>query len=55
MFFEKFSLTLLAPSGPLRSNFFQKTLILAFEANSAVSRENETKTADDIQFTLSQY
>ena len=36
-------LTPLAPSGPLRSKFFQKTLILAFEANSALSRENETK------------
>ena len=30
--------------GPLRSKKFQKTLILAFEANSAaLSRENETK------------
>ena len=29
--------------GPLCSKIFQKTLILAFEANSALSRENETK------------
>ena len=27
----------------LHSKFFQKTLILAIEANSALSRENETK------------
>ena len=39
----KFFLTPLAPSGPLRSKKFQKTLILAFEANSALSYENETK------------
>ena len=47
----KFFLTPLAPSGPLRSKkfqktlilAFQKTLILAFEANGALSRENETK------------
>ena len=31
------------PSGTLRSKKFQTTLILAFEANSALSRENETK------------
>ena len=30
-------------SGPLCSKFFQKTLILAFEANGALSYENETK------------
>ena len=42
-FFEKKILTPLAPLGPLRSKIFQKTLILAFEANSALSRENETK------------
>ena len=41
--FWKFFFTPLAPSGPLRSKKFQKTLILAFEANSALSRENETK------------
>ena len=35
MFFEIF-LTPLAPLGPLHSNFFQKMLILAFEANSAL-------------------
>ena len=29
--------------GPLHSEKFQKTLILAFEANSALSRENENK------------
>ena len=40
----KFFLTPLAPpSGPLHSKKFQKMLILAFEANSALSRENETK------------
>ena len=38
-------LTPLAPSEPLCSKIFPKTLILAFEANSAtaLSRENETK------------
>ena len=41
--FLKFFLTPLAPSRPLRSKFFPKTLILAFEANSALSRENETE------------
>ena len=35
MFFEIFT--------SLRWNKFKKTLILAFEANSALSRENETK------------
>ena len=43
--FEIFS-TLRVPFGPLgtlRSKKFQTTLILAFEANSALSRENETK------------
>ena len=30
-------------SPPLRPHFIRKTLILAFEANSALSRENETK------------
>ena len=35
--------TLWYPSGTLRSKKFQTTLILAFEANSALSRENETK------------
>ena len=30
-------------AGPLHSKKFQKTLILAFEANSALSRKNETK------------
>ena len=35
--------TPLAHSGPLRSKKFQKTLILAFEANSALSCENKTK------------
>ena len=39
--FEIF-LTPLAPSGPLHSKKFQ-TLILAFDANSALSCENETK------------
>ena len=34
----------LNPLAPLlRLKKFQKTLILAFEANSALSRENETK------------
>merc|ERR1712141_212234 len=37
-FFEIFSSLLW-----LRSKKFQKTLILAFEANSALSRKNETK------------
>ena len=41
--FWNFFFTPLAPSGPLCSKKFQKTLILAFEANSALSRENETK------------
>ena len=49
--FWNFFFTPLAPSGPLHSEkfqktlilAFQKTLILAFEANSALSRENETK------------
>ena len=41
--YDNFFFTPLAPSGPLRSNFFQKTLILAFVANSALSFENETK------------
>ena len=36
-------LTPLAPSGPLHSKKFQKTLILAFEANSALSHENQTE------------
>ena len=36
-------LTPLAPSEPLRSKKFQTTLILAFVANSALSRKNETK------------
>ena len=31
------------PERPLRLKIFQTTLILAFEANSALSRENETK------------
>ena len=33
----------MAPSGPIRSKKFQTTLILAFEANSALSSENEIK------------
>ena len=41
--FRNFFFTPLAPLGPLRSKKFQKTLILAFEANSVLSRENETK------------
>ena len=41
-FLKNFSIQM-APSGPLRSKKFQKTLILAFEANNALSRENETK------------
>ena len=32
-----------APSEPLRSKKFQKVFILAFEANSALPRKNETK------------
>ena len=36
-------LTLLAHLGPLHSKKYQTMLILAFEANSALSRENETK------------
>ena len=32
-----------APSVPLRSKKIQTTLILAFETNGALSRENETK------------
>ena len=35
----------MAPSEPLHSKFFSKTLILAFEANRALSHENETKIA----------
>ena len=34
LYFEIFLLTSLAPSGPLCPKIFQKTLILAFEANS---------------------
>ena len=41
--FLKNFLTPLSPSGSLSSKQFQKTLILAFEANSALSRENKTK------------
>ena len=41
-FFEKFSHSA-GPFGPLHSKKVQKTFILAFEANSALSRENETK------------
>ena len=37
--FWNFFFTPLAPSGPLRSKKFQKTFILAFEANSALSHE----------------
>ena len=40
----------LAPLEPLRSKKFQTTLILAFEANSALPRENETK---DVKITHS--
>ena len=32
-----------APSGPLRSKKFQTMLILALEANSALSHKNDTK------------
>ena len=39
----KFFLHSRYPSGTLRSKKFQKTLILAFGANSALSRENKTK------------
>ena len=45
LLFEIFS-TLRVPFGPLgtlRSKKFQTTLILAFEANSALSHENESK------------
>ena len=38
--FEKKILTPMVPLGPLRTNFFPKTLILAFEANSALSCQN---------------
>ena len=41
--FKKFYLTSLAASRLLHSKFFPKTLILAFEANSALSCETETK------------
>ena len=47
--FWNFFFTPLAPSGPLRSKKFQKTLILAFEANSATTwthimeKKSETK------------
>ena len=41
--FLEIFLTPLAPSELLRSKKFQTTLILAFEANSALSQENETK------------
>ena len=43
MFFEKNSSLLWPGSGPLRSKNFQKALILALEANSELSSENETK------------
>ena len=39
-----------SPLGILHSKKFQKTLILAFEASSALSRENETKI---VKFTHS--
>ena len=42
VFWKKF-FTPLTPLLPLHSKFFQKTLILDYEANSAFSRENETK------------
>ena len=41
MFFFK-KISLLAPSGPLHSKKIQKTLILAFEANSALILSNCT-------------
>ena len=51
-FFEKkFSLRF-PPSGLLHSKKFQKTLILAFVANSALSRQNETKI---VKITHSEY
>ena len=43
MFFKKKFFTSIAPSEPLRSKKFQKALILDFEANIAMSHENETK------------
>ena len=44
MYFEIFFFTPQATSAePLHSKIFQKTLILTFEANSALSSENETK------------
>ena len=42
MFFEKFSHST-GPFGAAPFKFFFRTLILVFEANSLLSRENETK------------
>ena len=41
--FEIFFLSPLTPMGPLHAKKFQTTLILAFEATSPLSHENETK------------
>ena len=43
MFWVVISKNKINPLGPLPSNFFLKTLILAFVANSALSRKNETQ------------
>ena len=40
---RKKNLTPLVPLEPLRLKKFQQTLILTFEANHTLSRENETK------------
>ena len=46
---------------PLHSKKYQKTLILAFEANSVLSRENETKivkithSAAAVRFALNKF
>ena len=49
VFWNLFSLSRATPSV---RNFFKKTSILAFEANSALSRENETKI---VKITYSDY
>ena len=51
----KFFLTPMAPSEQLHSKKFKKTLILAFEANSALSYESETKIVKIIHSAYAAY
>ena len=43
------------PSGTLHSKKFQTMLILAFEANSALSRKNETKIVKITHSAVTEY